>query len=444
MMRSCVLVLLAAALAFGAEPAQQKILPYAYVQEDLPNGLRLVTVPTDFPNIVAVYIVVQTGSRNEVEPGHTGFAHLFEHLMFKGTEAWPHAKYEDTLKRIGAASNAFTTDDFTCYYTTFSKEDLETVLQMEADRFQHLKYAEPEFKTETLAVLGEYNKNSASPGSKLDEVLNDTAFDRHTYKHTTMGFLKDIQDMPNQYDYSLKFFDRYYRPEYTTIIVAGDVKAKSVHDLAVKYWGEWKHGEYKADIPAEPPQDGARTNHIDWPSPTLPLLTIAFKAPAFTDSAKDTAALQVLAYLAFSPTSELYQKLVIEEQKVDLLSGGAPLTVDPSLFEIMARVKKAEDVEAVRDRILETIKSFQEKPVDAARLDKVRKRLRYSAAAAMDSSDAVAAMLARYVALRRTPESMNALFDQYAKLTPEDVQQAASKYLVESGRTIVTLTGGAR
>jgi zinc protease len=110
----------------------------------------------------------------------------------------------------------------------------------------------------------------------------------------------------------------------------------------------------------------------------------------------------------------------------------------------MARVKKAEDVEAVRDRILETIKSFRETPVDAARLDKVRKRLRYSAAAAMDSSDAVAAMLARYVALRRTPESMNALFDQYAKLTPEDVQQAASKYLVESGRTIVTLTGGAR
>jgi zinc protease len=97
---------------------------------------------------------------------------------------------------------------------------------MEGDRFQHLKYAEPEFKTESLAVLGEYNKNSASPFSKLNEVLHDTAYDKHTYKHTTMGFLKDIQDMPNQYEYSLKFFDRYYRPEYTTIIVVGDVKAR--------------------------------------------------------------------------------------------------------------------------------------------------------------------------------------------------------------------------
>src|SRR5882672_3945972 len=102
-------LLLGAAAAFSAQPSPQKILPYPYVQEDLANGLRLVTIPTDFPNIVAVYIVVQTGSRNEIEPGHTGFAHLFEHLMFKGTDAYPHDKYEETLKRMGAASNAFTT-----------------------------------------------------------------------------------------------------------------------------------------------------------------------------------------------------------------------------------------------------------------------------------------------------------------------------------------------
>ena len=128
----------AAATTFAAQP--QKIFPYAYTQEDLPNGLRLITVPTDYANIVAVYIVVQTGSRNEVEPGHTGFAHLFEHLMFRGTPKYSPEKYNQTLKRIGAASNASTYDDKTIYYTTFSKEDLETVLGMEADRFQNLKY----------------------------------------------------------------------------------------------------------------------------------------------------------------------------------------------------------------------------------------------------------------------------------------------------------------
>ncbi|MCL5743882.1 MAG: insulinase family protein, partial [Acidobacteria bacterium] len=124
-----------------------RIFPYQYVQEDLPNGLRLITIPTDYPNIVALYIVVQTGSRNEVEPGKTGFAHLFEHMMFRGTAKYPPARYEEVLKRAGAASNANTSDDRTIYHTTFSKEDLEQILSMEADRFQNLKYTEAAFKT---------------------------------------------------------------------------------------------------------------------------------------------------------------------------------------------------------------------------------------------------------------------------------------------------------
>jgi len=433
------LLLSCAAITFAASP--RKIFPYAYTQEDLPNGLRLITVPTDYANIVAVYIVVQTGSRNEVEPGHTGFAHLFEHLMFRGTPKFPPEKYTQTLIRIGAASNASTYNDKTIYHTTFSKEDLETVLAMEADRFQHLKYAEPEFKTESLAVLGEYNKNSANPFSKLDETVYDTAFERHTYKHTPMGFLRDIQDMPNQYDYSLKFFDRYYRPEYTTINVVVDVKSKTVRPIVDKYWGEWKRGSYHPDIPAEPPQEAPKTAKVDWPTPTLPLIAIAYKVPRYDDSTPVSAALDALAYLAFSPNSDLYQRLVVKEQKVDSISGSSPSDVDPSLFEILARVKKAEDVDYVRDQVLDTVKEFREKPVDAAKLDQVRKRLRYQMALSMDNSDAIANILAQFVALKRTPETMNALFDQYAKLTPEEVQNAAAKYLVENGRTIVTLAG---
>ncbi len=430
----------AAAFAFGAETAQ-KIFPYNYTQEDLPNGLRLVTVPTDYPNIVATFIVVQTGSRNEVEPGHTGFAHLFEHLMFKGTQKYSSAQYDAALQRIGANSNAFTTRDYTCYHTTFSKEDLGTVLAMEADRFQNLKYSEAEFKTETLAVLGEYNKNSASPGTKLDEVLSDTAFDRHTYKHTPMGFLKDIQDMPNQYEYSLKFFDRYYRPEYTTIIVVGDVKPKAVRSLVDKYWGDWKRGSYKPEIPAEPQQEAPRMGHVDWPTSTLSLLAIGYKGPEYGNDTKDTAALEALSFLGFSPSSDLYQKLVIQEQKADQLMADSPANVDPALFEIDARVKKAEDLEYVRDQILETVRTFREKPVDAARLDAVRNHLRYSLALQMNNSETIARIVAGFVSLRRTPETINKYYEQLAQLTPEDIQHTAEKFLVENRRTIITLTG---
>ncbi|MCC6859886.1 MAG: insulinase family protein [Bryobacterales bacterium] len=439
-----VLVLLFAAAALHAAGPARKVFPFPYRQADLSNGLRLITIPTDYPNIVALYIVVQAGSRNEVEPGKTGFAHLFEHMMFRGTAKYPPAKYEAVLKAAGAASNAYTTDDHTAYHTTFSKEDLETILQVEADRFQNLKYPEPAFRTESLAVLGEYNKNSAAPTMKLFEVLRDTAFDRHTYKHTTMGFLKDIQDMPGQYQYSLQFFDRYYRPEYTTLIVSGDVDPARVLALVEKYWGQWQRGSYRPRIPAEPAQTAPRSGHVDWPVPTLPWVIVAYKGPAYTDTAIDSAALDLLGAVAFSENSDLYQKLVIEEQKADIFGPDNPDRLDPYLFSIEARVKKASDLDAVRDAILKTVDRFRTNPVSRERLEAVKSNLRYSFALRMDNSETIASTVARYVALRRTPETINRIYDMYAKVTPDDILQAARKYLAADGRTIVTLTGAAR
>jgi zinc protease len=444
MIARLLLVLFSGTVVYAADAPPQKTFPFSYTQEDLPNGLRLVTIPTDSPNIVSVFIVVQTGSRNEVEPGKTGFAHLFEHLMFRGTEKYPPAKYDEALKRAGAASNAYTSDDLTVYHTTFSKEDLPEILAMEADRFQNLKYSLEAFKTETGAVLGEYNKNSANPGSKLEETLHDTAFDRHTYKHTTMGFLKDIQDMPNQYDYSLRFFDRYYRPEYTTIVVAGDADAKQTRALVDKSFGNWKRGSYHADIPVEPKQQGPREAHVDWPSPTLPLLTIAYKCPAYTDAQKDTAALDVFSTLVFGPNSELYQKLVVREQKLDMLGARAPAGVDPDLFTIRARLKRAEDLPSIRQELLDTVKRFQSELVPADKLEAVKKRERYGFTLRLDNSETVGETVAQFVALRRTPDTIDKLYAQYGALTPEDVREMATKYLVESGRTIVTLTGAAK
>src|ERR1044071_3890271 len=171
----------------AGDATSRNLFTYPYNVDDLPNGLRLVTVPTDYPNMVALYIVVRAGSRDEVEPGKSGYAHLFEHLMFRGSENFTPRQRDDIMKRAGADTNATTNQDRTTYYAVFSKEDLDPVMKVEA---------------ESLAVLGEYNKNSAEPTQKLDEVLYETAFTRHTYAHTTMGYLKDVQDMPNQYAYS--------------------------------------------------------------------------------------------------------------------------------------------------------------------------------------------------------------------------------------------------
>jgi zinc protease len=424
--------------------AAGKIFPYPYVQEDLPNGLRLITIPTDYPNIVSLYIVVGAGSRNEVEPGKTGFAHLFEHLMFRGTAEYPPDKYTATLKNAGAASNAFTSSDLTAFHTTFSKEDLPTILSMEADRFQHLDYGEDVFKTETRAVLGEYNKNSADPAQQIYETLRATGFKVHPYSHTTMGFLKDVEAMPEGYAYSREFFSRFYRPEYTTIIVAGDVDPKRVRSLVDERWGNWKRGDYKAQIPAEPPQDGPRRAHIDWPSETIPQIVVAWRGPAYSDDTMETVALDAIAHLGYDQNSPLYQKLVVEEQKVESLEAVAPGNLDPEFFGVSAHVKDAKDLATTEAQIQATARSFAEKPVPPAKLETLKKHLRYDFALQLDNSESIAGTVAGYVALRRTPETMNRYYDMYAKLTPADIQRVAQKYLVEKNQDVVTLTPPAK
>jgi zinc protease len=423
----------------GASPSADGFFPYKYSLDTFPNGLRLITVPTDYPNLAAVYIVVRTGSRNEIEPGKSGFAHFFEHMMFRGSEHYTPDQRDAILRKAGAEVNAYTSDDRTVYHQLFAKENLEDVFKLEADRFQHLKYSEGGFKTEALAVLGEYNKNNANPMNKLEEVTREKAFDTHTYKHTTMGFLKDIENMPNEYAYSLEFYSRYYRPEYATILVVGDVKRDKVKALAEKYFGDWKRGNYDPPIPLEPPQKGPRTAHVDWPSPTLPYLVVAFHGPAYSDEKKDKAALDFLEAVAFGEDSELYQKLVLKEQKVDVIEVSFGDQKDPELFAVTARVKDGKDVEYVRDQILATFEKYTKELIPAEKLADTRSRLKYGTALGWNSSEAIANYLAPYLALAETPETVNKLFRVYEAITPEDVREMAKKYFVESGRTIVTL-----
>jgi zinc protease len=424
----------------AGETSTKNLFTYPYSVDDLPNGLRLVTVPTDYPNMVALYIVVRAGSRDEVEPGRSGYAHLFEHLMFRGSDNYTPEQRDSIMKRAGADTNASTNQDRTTYYVVFSKEDLDEVFKVEADRFQRLKYSEPAYKTESLAVLGEYNKNSAAPTQKLDEVLYETAFTQHTYAHTTMGYLKDIQDMPNQYAYSLEFYNRFYRPEYTTVLLVGDVTRDRARELTTKYFGAWTHGSYAPKIPAEPPQAESRTAHVDWPSPTLPWFAVAFKGPAYSDETKDKPALDLLREIAFGENSDIYHRLVLEQQKVDDLGVDFGNHPDPELFTAYARIKDAKDIENVRAQMLATFARFTNELVDQTKLDATRSRMRYSFALRMNSSPAIAAALAPYILLRRTPDTINKVFDLYQQVTPQDIRAMAAKYFIENNRTIVTLT----
>src|SRR3989441_7524780 len=246
--------------------------------------------------------------------------------------------------------------------------------------------------------------------------------------------------MPNQYDYSIEFYNRFYRPEYTTITLVGDVARDNALALTKKYFGEWKRGTYVPNIPAEPAQTEPRAAAVDWNSPTLPWMAIAFKAPAYSDDKKDKAALDLLSPIAFGSNSDLYQRLVLKEQKVDELEVAFGNHPDPELFTIWARIKDPKDIDYVREQVLATFKRFTEETVEPAKLDATRSRIRYSFALRMNSSSAIANAVAQYIGLRRTPETINKLFALYQQITPEDIRAVARQYFTLNNRTIVTLS----
>jgi zinc protease len=422
--------------------AADNILPYPIHQKQLANGLNVVTVTYDSPGLAAFYIVVRVGSRNEVEEGVTGFAHFFEHMMFRGTDKFPRDKYNAVLKSVGAGANANTWFDRTIYHMTGDATKLETMFELEADRFMGLHYTEHDFKTEAGAVKGEYTKNFASPYEQLEETLANTAFDKHTYKHTTMGFFKDIVDMPNQYQYSIEFFNRYYRPEYSTIVVVGDVKPEQVNMLAEKYFGSWKHGSYVSVVPVEPKQDSTRSVHLQ-NGGIPPYVSLNYKGPAFSDTEIDFPAIDVLNAILFSSTSPLYKKLVLEEQKVRDLNGYALNTRDPYLINISASLVKKEDMQYVKDEITKAIEAFKYTGADEKLLANTKSRLKYDFAMSIDNPSAIANSICSYITLTGDPESLNRLYALYEKVTNDDLKKIAAKYFVASGLTIATISADA-
>lgn len=436
-----------AVVANASSGSEDKILPYPLYQHQLANGLNVVTVPFDSPGTVAFYAVVRVGSRDEVEDGVTGFAHFFEHMMFRGTDSYPKERYQEALKASGASANANTSADRTVYHMTGNVERLDLMFELEADRFMNLNYSEHDFRTEAGAVKGEYTKNYANPYQQLYELTKNQAFDTHTYKHTTMGFFDDIVDMPNQYDYSLEFFDRFYRPEYTTLVVVGDVTAARVNQLAETYYGEWQRGSYETRVPIEPVQTATRHVHLQNGS-IPPHISLNYKGPAFDDQQIDMPALDVLSEILFSNTSPLYRKLVLEERKVRSLRGGAADSRDPNLFSIDASLIEKTDMQYVKDEIVRAIEAVKSAGVDQATLDNVKSNLKYSFAMGIDNPDSIARSLSHYIMLTGDPESINRLYTQYDNVTVDDIKAVTAKYFVSTGLTIATIsdeeTGGLR
>ncbi|MBN2013531.1 insulinase family protein [candidate division KSB1 bacterium] len=422
--------------------APKGIFPYPYQVHMLDNGLKVVLIPMDNPGLVAYYTVVRTGSRDEYEPGHSGFAHFFEHMMFRGTKNYPGDVYDRLITEMGASANAYTSFDQTVFHLNITTDDLEEVMKLESDRFQNLDYSEQGFKTEAGAVHGEYLKGLTSPFFAIYEKLMNTAFDQHTYRHTVIGFKEDIEAMPTMYEYSKSFYHRYYRPDNVVLLITGDFDPTSAMELVKQYYGAWEKGYVPPKITPEPEQNRERGATVNFSGQTLPILCVAYKGLAFDPSSKDMAACDLLAELAFGETSDLYKKLVINEQRVQFIEADFSANRDPGLMSIYTMIKDENDITNIQDEIYSTIEQFQDQEVDAAKLDALKSHLKYKFLMDMDTAENTASELAGYIALSGGIDAVDVLYRTYDAVTPTDVIEAANRYFTKQKRTVVVLKGG--
>ncbi|MBN2000827.1 insulinase family protein [candidate division KSB1 bacterium] len=426
----------------GHAAAQNGIFPYKVHKKTLANDLKVFVIPMSSPGLVSFYSIVRTGSRDEYEPGYTGFAHFFEHMMFRGTKNYPGSVYDRMMTEMGANINAYTTDDYTCYHVDFSKEDLQTILTLESDRFQNLDYTEQAFKTEAGAVHGEYLKSLSSPWMLLNENILATAFDQHTYRHTVIGFRKDIEAMPGMYEYSKKFYNRYYRPENVVLLATGDIDPQHFYTEVEKYYGNWQKGYIAPKIPVEPEQKKGRKVNITFKGRTLPIVVLAYKGIAFDPDNIDLAACDLFCDLAFGETSDIYKKLVINEQRVQFIRAEVSSNRDPALNEIYTMIKNPDDIEAVVQEIEETLVKFTNEPVSENDLEKLASHNKYAFLMNLDTPSQVAGRLARFIALTGDVDAVDRYYATLENVTPENIQSAVKRYFTDTQRTVAVLKGG--
>lgn len=450
--RGHAVVLAVALFAPVSAPAQQQdhgFFPYPVHKRTLANGLDVIVIPMpQFKDVLSYNTLVNAGSRNEVEKGKSGLAHLFEHILFRHRYAGADNGYEDAITRMGAFNNAFTNQDLTFYYPLTFAANLEPLARLEADRFVRLDFGEKIFRTEAGAVLGEYRRSAASPGLRISEVQRRLLFGDHGYGHTTIGYLEDVEDMPNEYEAAVKFYSDWYRPNNTVVVVAGDVQRDSVFRLVEALYGSWQPRPLPA-LPPAGPVGGPKREHVEWPADVPPRVSVSYRVPRHESSAVETGVLQLLPELLTGQTADLYQELRFRKGTAAALSSGGGESFGPGIFEIAAvlfQTKFEERGSALLDETVDDIvaatdalKRFSQRADAAALLEELKSKFAYDLLAGLDSPPAVARRFAWYYRFERDPRVFDRLMAAVRAVTPSDIEGFAQAYFTPESRVIVTL-----
>ena len=408
-----------------------------YQLATLPNGLTVVLQEDHSTPIVHAQLWYHVGSKNE-KAGRTGFAHLFEHLMFKGSRNVEPEGHTSMIASVGGQSNAYTTDDVTVFWQTVPSQYLPLVLWLEGDRMASLRIDKDTFANERDVVKEERRMRvDNQPFGRLSEIIFDQAFTVHPYKHSTIGSMTDLQAA--SVDDVRAFYNTYYVPENATLAIVGDFDSAQALQLVTQYLGRVPKAERPVprDIPKEPPPARERRVTLEeaWP---LPVVVVAYHITY--DGHPDSYPLHIASkVLSDGNSSRIYKKLVYEQGIALAASGEGNIVEDPNLFYAVAFVQPGHRPEEAIDGLIAEFERLKAEPISDRELQKSKNQFARDYILGRESNQQKALQLAHAVVIHKDVKTADGEIDIFEKLTTADVQRVARTYFTPQNRLVLTI-----
>jgi predicted Zn-dependent peptidase len=428
-------LLICALAVLNAQAQTARRVQVDFKETTLKNRLRVITIEDRSAPVIALSVTYNVGSRNERQ-GRTGFAHLFEHMMFKGSENVGSGEHFVLVFNNGGSMNGTTNEDRTNYFEVLPANQLDLALFLEADRMRSLAITKENLDNQRNAVQEERRLGlDNQPYGKSQELLQSTIYDNFAYKHSVIGSMEDLNAASVE-DVS-EFFKTYYAPNNAVVVLVGDFKTNDALAKLRKYFESIPRQDNPPAVDmTEPEQKAERRATVDDLLARAARVDIAFKA--VPGNTADFYALQVLsAGLQSGQSSRLYQKLVKEKELVTSVGGFVNEKRGPGAFYTSATVRqgmKPEDVEAV---IYEEIERLKKEPIADWELQKAKNSTRRTFINGLQSSILRAITIGQYTTYYGDPNLINTRLDKVAAVTKEDVQRVANKYLRDTNRTVI-------
>ena len=437
---ACLLFLLVAVTAAGTGAVAEVWPPkLAYTVSTLPNGLTLILHEDHSTPIVHVQVWYHVGAKN-TRPGRTGVAHLFEHLMFKGSRNVQPEQHAALIAGVGGQSNAYTTEDVTVFWETVPSASLPLALWLEADRMATLRIERAEFEREREVVKEERRMRVENqPYGRLPEILDGHAFTVHPYRHPTIGSMADLDAAT--LDDVRAFYRTFYVPSNATVVIAGDIDSAAAAELAAKYFGRIPRPGHVVprDVPAEPPLKSPKRLAVEesWP---LPVVVVAHHVPA--DGRPDSYPLHVAAkILSDGQSARLYRTLVYDTGLAMSAAAVGGLREHPHLFYVYAVVQPGHTINDAEQALTRELDRLRSEPVTDAELARARHQFTRDVVMGRQTVQQKAGILAHAAVLHGGDvAAADAELARFHEVTAADIQRVAQTYFAPTSRMVVTVS----